>query len=175
MDNRVSYEEQQTQGLIRAASPYPYGYVPAKPPNAIDFTDSDRGIVASSVTAAGEMMIHRQPSPIIRSDDTALMQAQASLVYSAAYAFAAALITGGIVLIAWLMYGTDSDSGHYIVLWLLLWGLAVLIALIVNRAQGLWHSPSGIAHHEIESRERLAMYAIDRHIELIEKRWRLNR
>lgn len=111
---------------------------------------------------------------IVRSDDTALTQVQASLVYSAAYAFAAALITGGIILTAWMQYGTGDDGSNYVVLWLLLWGLSVLIALIVNRAQGLHHSSTGIAHHEIESRERLAMYAIDRHVELIEKRWRLD-
>jgi len=172
MNHRVSYEDQQAQGLVRTA-PRPY-YVPAKSHGSIDFTDVDRGIVDSSVTAAGEMMTQRQIAHVGR-DDTTLNQAKASLVYSAAYAFAAALITGGMVLIVWLTYGTDSDSGTYIVLWLLLWGLSVLIALIINRAQGLRYSSTGIAHHEIESRERLAMYAIDRHIELIEKRWRLNR
>jgi hypothetical protein len=175
MNNRVSYEDQQAQGLVRTTSQYPYRYVSAQAPGSITFTDVDRGIVNSAVTAAGEMMTHRQMTHIVRSDDTALTQAQASLVYSAAYAFAAALITGGIVLIAWLKYGINGDGDNYVVLWLLLWGLSVLIALIINRAQGLHHSSTGIAHHEIESRERLAMYAIDRHVELIEKRWRLDR
>src|SRR5689334_3230018 len=110
MNNRVSYEEQQAQGLVRTQ--HPYRYIPAQAPGSINFTDVDRGIVDSSVTAAGEMMTHRQMTHIVRSDDTALTQAQASLVYSAAYAFAAALITGGIVLIAWLKYGATGDGDN---------------------------------------------------------------
>ena len=131
--------------------------------------------VMVSVNAAGEMMTHRQMTHIVRSDDTAVTQAYASLLYSAAYAFAAALITGGIILTAWLRYGAQDNGGDYALAWLLLWGLSILAALIVNRSQGLFYSSSGIAHHEIDSRERIAMYAMDKHIELIEKRWHLDK
>jgi hypothetical protein len=53
---------------------------------------------------------------------------------------------------------------------MVVWGLACLGALAVNRWQGLHYSPSGIAHHEIDSRERVALHAIDRHAEIIERR-----
>jgi hypothetical protein len=110
-------------------------------------------------------------SHIVRSDDTAVTQAYASLIYSAAYGFAAALITAGMVLILWIKYGVAGEGGDYALLWLLLWGISILVALIINRLQGLKYSSSGIARHEIDSRERIAMYIVDKHIELIEKRW----
>ena len=171
MSNVVSREEQIRQGLIRP----PTNYLPARPIGNFEFHDNERGILKGAVDAAGEMMTHRQMTHIVRSDDTAVTQAYASLIYSAAYAFAAALITGGIILTAWLKYGTQDNGGDYALVWLLLWGLSILAALIVNRSQGLYYSSSGIAHHEIDSRERIAMYAMDKHIELIEKRWRLDK
>jgi hypothetical protein len=171
MSNVVSREEQIRQGLIKPRS----NYTPAKPIGSFDFQDNDRGILKSAVDAAGEMMTHRQMTHIVRSDDTAVTQAYASLIYSAAYAFAAALITGGIILIAWIQYGADDNGGDYMLAWLLLWGLSILAALIINRSQGLHYSSSGIAHHEISSREAIARYVIDKHVELIEKRWKIDK
>jgi len=51
----------------------------------------------------------------------------------------------------------------------------VLVALAVNRKQGLYHSATGIAHHEIESREALARYALDKHVDLICARWNIDK
>lgn len=167
----VTREEQVKQGLIKP----PANYTPARAIGSFDFHDNDRGILKGAVDAAGEMMTHRQMTHIVRTDDTAVTQAYASLLYSAAYAFASALITGGIIVIAWLRYGAQDNGGDYALAWLLLWGLSVLAALIVNRSQGLHYSSAGIAHHEISSRERVAMYAMDKHIELIEKRWKIDK
>jgi hypothetical protein len=115
------------------------------------------------------MIAHRQMTHHARSDDSAITNALASLIYSVAMGSAAAMITAGILFIAYNLLG--GDEGLYAIAWLVTWGICVLVALLRNRLQGLWHSPTGIAHHEIESRERIALYAIDRHVQLIEKRW----
>lgn len=59
---------------------------------------------------------------------------------------------------------------HY----LFFWGLAVLVSLMLNRKQGLHHSSTGIAHAEIESRERVALHTINQHVELIKEKWKID-
>jgi len=172
-DNQIiPYEEQIRRGLV----PVPkVNYLPARAEGEIEFKDNDRATLSNAISAASQVMTERQTNYIVKSDDTAITQAKASLLYSVAYAVASALITGGLVLISWSRYGRSDNGGDYVLVWLLFWGLCILTALIVNRAQGLHYSSSGIAHHEINSRESVAKYAIDKHVELIEKRWRIDK
>jgi len=79
------------------------------------------------------------------------------------------LISGGILLLASSVLG--GDERHYALLFLILWGGCFLAALAYNRWQGLWFSPAGLEHHEIDSRERIAMFAIEQHIGLIKAKW----
>ena len=137
-----------------------------------ELTHSERDVVGQALASAGHMIAHRQISHLVRSDDTAITQAQASLLYSLAFAFATALITAGIVLMSWLILG--GEGKWYGLAWLVVWGACVLLSLLRNRWQGLWFSSAGIAHHEIESRERVAMHAIDKHVELLQSKWKLN-
>jgi len=169
VDKIITIDQQCEQGYRK-----PTNYLPARR-HADDFTLNEQSILSHAVGAAGEIMARRQMSHIARSDDTAITSALANLIYSAAYAFAALLITGGIFIMAWLMNGRDGNGGKYLTAWLIVWGICVLAALAINRWQGLWFSSTGIAHHEIDSRERIAMYAVDRHIELLEKRWELDK
>lgn len=97
-------------------------------------------------------------------------QAQATLIHAKADIAVFGAITFALVVLLWLMQGGD------LLLWgfggLLAWGLAGLLALNRNRAQGFYHSPSGVDHHEIDSRERIALHAIDRHADIIEEKYR---
>lgn len=136
---------------------------------------NEQAILGNAVSAAGDVMARRQMSHLARTDDTAITSTIASLIYSSAYAFAALLITGAIFLMGWMNSGRDGDGGWYVTGWLLAWGICVLVSLAVNRSQGLHHSSTGLAHHEISSRERVSLYAIDRHIELLEKKWELEK
>lgn len=106
-----------------------------------------------------------------RQDDDAMSHARATLLVSAAYIVAAAMITAGLLLLAWLFRAMGDAWGLYALSALIVWGLCILVALWANRRQGLHHSPSGIAHAEISSRERLAMHAINVHARLLLKRW----
>lgn len=148
-------------------------YLPAR--TVSDFSMNEQAILGNAVDAAGDMISRRQMSHLSRTDDTAITAAVANLIYSAAYAFAALLITGGVFLLAWLSSGRDGNGTWYFVGWLVAWGVCILVALGINRSQGLYHSSTGLAHHEIDSRERVAMYTVDRHIELLEKRWEIEK
>jgi hypothetical protein len=169
VSNYITIDEQEARGLRRPAQNHPEHFI--TPYRQGDITATEHGVIASSLSAAGTVMAHRQMSHLARSDDTALTNAFASLFYSLAYSIAGALITGGILLLAYSLLG--GEEGLYVIAWFVLWGVCLLGALAYNRWQGLWFSPAGLDHHEIDSRERIAMHAIDKHIELIERRWRI--
>jgi len=128
-------------------------------------------IIARGSQFAGQLMTTRTPAADIQTHDSAMTHAKASLLYSVAYSAPAAMITAGLLLIIWMYRG--GPSGLYFFTGLIVWGIAFLAALYGNRAQGLHHSASGIAHHEIDAKTEVAMYAIDRHLDLLEKRWSL--
>ncbi len=109
-----------------------------------------------------------------RQDDDAITHAKATLLVALAYIIAAGMITAGLLLIIWLYRGLGEGWGMYTFTGLIVWGLCVLAALFGNRKQSLWHSPTGIAHHELDSRERIARHAIDTHAGLLLKRWELD-
>lgn len=127
----------------------------------------------------------------IRHQDDAITNAKASLLYSKAIIFVVSIGITAIMFLAYLNYGGDIEI--YAGVELLALSGAGLLALLYNRHQGLHHSASGIAHHElktqeklarrhaqtqeyaIDSAERIALHAIDKHTELIERRWQLER
>ena len=169
MDNFAPYDPPVKQGLIQVNDHADNRYVSAYGAPRYELSTTDQAMLNSVVIAASEITARRQTNHLVSSDDNAITQAQASLVYSTAYTIPIALITGGICLLGY--WNEGGGGGFYTLLWLISWGICTLIVLALNRQQGLWHSASGIAHHEIESRERVALHAIDKHIALIEKRW----
>lgn len=108
-------------------------------------------------------------------DDSAITHAKATLLVSSAYIAAAGMITGGLLLLAYVFRALGDSWGAYVYGGLIVWGLCVLAALYGNRRQSLHHSPTGIAHHEIDSRERVALHALDLHADLLIKRWEMDR
>ena len=166
MPHTITIQEQERRGLRdRKPANYVVPYSPA------EITANEQGVIDSALSAAGTVMSGRQMSHLAKSDDTALTNAFASLFYSLAYSIAGAFISGGLLLLAYCVLG--GDEGIYALVFLVLWGCCFLAALAYNRWQGLWFSPAGLEHHEIDSRERIAMFAIEKHIELIQTRWKL--
>ena len=110
-----------------------------------------------------------------RQDDNALTHAKASLLVSAAYGVAAGMITLGLLLIVWIFHALGDRLAVYFYAGLLSWGVFTLVILLLNRRQGLHHSSSGIAHHEIDAKTDIAFHAIDTHAELLREKWRLER
>jgi hypothetical protein len=142
------------------------GYVPAHKRGDLRHEHVD--VLRNGVQVAGNVMSQGQQTHYARSDDSAMTLAMASLLYAAGLAVPAALITGGIFLIAYMVIGRG-DAGIWAMSFLVVWGCCVLGAMLWNRKIGLWHSPTGIAHHEIDSRERVAIHAIDAHLAIVEK------
>ncbi|HMN27724.1 MAG TPA: hypothetical protein PKE45_06160 [Caldilineaceae bacterium] len=165
MPDYITIREQEKLGLRRQA----HSSNPVAAYTQNEITAPEQGVVHAALAAAGTVMAHRQMAHLAKSEDTALTNAWASLFYSVAYSLAGALITGGMLCLAFLLFG--GDEAIYLLTWLVVWGICLLAALAYNRWQGLWFSPAGLDHHEIDSRERIAMHAIDQHIELIERRW----
>jgi hypothetical protein len=110
-----------------------------------------------------------------RMDDSAITHAKATLLVSAAYIVAAGMITAGLLLVVWLFRGLGDDWAAYTFTGLIAWGVCILAALWGNRRQSLHHSPTGIAHHELDSRERIARHAIDTHASLLLSKWGMDR
>lgn len=162
----VSRQEQEEMGLLPRHQAAGDRFVPGH--DRHELTAADQAVLASALRAGADMITHRQASHHARSDDNAMGLALASLVYSLAYGVALLLITGGLLLAGYMTLG--GDGGRWLTAWLVVWGLACLGALAVNRWQGLHYSPAGLAHHEIDSRERIAVHAIDRHADIIERR-----
>ena len=142
-------------------------YVPGR--GSAELLPTEQALLGNVVNAAGTVMANRQESHVARSEDTALTNAFASLFYSLAYSIAGAAITGGLLLL--LLFFIGGDEEVYMVVFFILWGLCLLGALAYNRWQGLWFSPAGLQHHEIDSRERIALHIVDRHIDLLEQKW----
>jgi hypothetical protein len=99
-------------------------------------------------------------------------------------------VTAAVSFLIW--YQVGGDVTIYSLGWLVAWGSVSYFAMHRNRGQAYDHSPTGVARleqrsqvamhdraagvqeYEIDSRERIALHAIDRHADLIEKRWRLD-
>lgn len=137
-----------------------------------ELTASERDALSSIVSTSGHVMAHRQMSHLARSEETPITNAVSSLIYSLAYSVAGAMITGGLLILLLILFGGNEEI--YLLLWFILWGLCFLGALAYNRWQGLHHSPAGLDHAEIRSRERIAMFIVDRYIGLLEKKWGLD-
>lgn len=161
---RVSLSEQEQRGLV----PHTNKNTFVQPTRAYEISQVEGSLLSNATTAAGEIMTHRQMTHIARSDDTAVTHAAASLLYSAAYSgvfLAVAVFVGAILML-------NMDEGQWVVgaILFLSWGSFTMYMLWHNREQGLHHSSAGIAHAEIDSRERIALHAIDKHAAIIEKR-----
>jgi hypothetical protein len=159
-------EEQEELGSRRSSREnfiLPYG--------RNELTPAEREVLGQALATSGHVMAHRQMAHLARSEETPITNALSSLIYSFAYSVAGAMITGGLLILLLSLFGGDEEI--YLVIWFILWGLCFVGALAYNRWQGLWFSPAGLDHHEIDSRERIAKFVVDRHIELLEKKWQL--
>lgn len=110
-----------------------------------------------------------------RQDDDAITHARATLLIAAAYILAAGMITLGLLLIVWLFRGLGERFAPYAYVGMIVWGLCILAALWGNRRQSLYHSPTGIAHHELDIRESIARHAIDTHANLLLRQLEVNK
>lgn len=105
------------------------------------------------------------------SHDSAVSIAGGSLLYSIAYMVVFGVIVVALAALVWWFSDDSLDLPLLGMGSLLLWGGGSYLILYKNREQGLEHSPTGIEHAKIESKERVALRAIDAHIYLTERQW----
>lgn len=157
-EQTITYEEQERRGLIRRAA----NFVAPRPPQ---LPAVRRMSEAESAALTGLTQGAMQPSETIqlptldnshtghiREVSDPILQAKASLLYSVAIMAVAAFVIGALLILSGICEG---DPGAFFGLEILGTGIVGMIALAVNRKQGLHHSATGIAHAEVETRERM--------------------
>ena len=166
----ITLEEQREMGL-RVERNF-VAPVRAEPTTAYQITPAELASMQQGNAIAGQVMAY-DPAHLAKSQDTAQTIANASLTYALSYGciFAAVALPVGLILV----FGFGASGWDVSLISFLTWGAFTMYMLRGNRAQGLYHSPTGIGHHEIESREKIAIHAIDRHVDMVERRWEIER
>lgn len=116
---------------------------------------------------AGVALAGRTAHSRSQQSDTAVSHARAHLIASAPVVGALTVTSSGLVLLGWLL------AGGPMLVWLgvdlLIVGIGSVIALTRSRRLSLEHSPAGVERRDIDARAQIAMYAIDRHCEMVER------
>lgn len=132
-----------------------------------DITAAEAQLITGGQQLAGYAMAGRSGHSRAQQTDTALTHARAHLVASAPVVGGLLVTTTGLILLGWLL------AGGSLVIWisieLVLVGAGAVVALNRSRRAGLEHTPAGVERHEIDARARVAMYAVDRHCEMVER------
>ncbi|MEZ4684157.1 MAG: hypothetical protein R2932_59100 [Caldilineaceae bacterium] len=130
------------------------------------------GAVEAQVMAGGQQLANlalagRTAHSRAQQSDTAITHAQAHLIASAPVVAGLAVTSSGLVLLGWLAVGGPALA--WIGLELLIVGAGAVVALTRSRRAGLEHTPAGVERHEIDARVKVAIHAIDRHCEMVER------
>jgi hypothetical protein len=136
-----------------------------------DLTHQEQQILSTAVNAAGDMMAHRQMNALAKSEDTAITHAVGGIIAAVPYVLITAGITGALLLLGLWVFG--GEEVVYLFLWIFSWGVVSLYFVHRNRETSLDHSPAGIARMEIESREEVAKYTVDRFVTMLERKWNI--
>ena len=172
---KVTREEQIEMGIVNS-SPWveknfvAAGIVPAK---ANELSPAEADLAGRGHQLAGAIMQSGQHSGYLRTVADPVTLEKANLLSTAPILGAIAMIVTGIVVIAGLFGFFGAGLGNYFVAWLAIFGVAGLVALIWNRRVTHWNSAAGVAHHELDAKTEVARYAIDRHCEMLERKWGL--
>ena len=132
-----------------------------------DLTPAQSQALADGQHLANVAMSGRGVNSRALQNDTAVSHAVAHLIVAAPVVGSLALVTSGLVLLGWLV------AGGPVALWIgvdvLLLGGSSFVALSKQRRAGLEHTPAGVERHDIDVRGQVAMYAIDRNCEMVER------
>jgi hypothetical protein len=130
-------------------------------------TSAEAQLMTSGHHLANVALSGRSAQSRAEQSDTALTHAKAHLVASAPLIASLVATTTGLVLLGWLIAG--GSAAIWISVELLIAGAGSVVALARSRRAGLDHTPAGVERHEIDARAKVAMYAIDRHLESMER------
>lgn len=125
----------------------------------------------SELPTLAEIAMRGSHQHLARQDDDALIVARAHLLVSVGYIAAAAMTIAGLLILAAMAGLLGESIGRYVVVWIAAVGIVALVIMFANRRQQHHYSAAGIAHHDLDSRERIARHAIDTHAELLLAQW----
>jgi len=158
MSDKVTVDEQERMGLRR---PRPNVIQPAAQaaPLVRRMSEAEtaalQGLTQGIIQPSQSIQLPQAPqgthSGHIRHTDDPITNAMASLRYSLALGGAAALTIAGLLLLATLQGYLQIGFPDAIGIEIVGTGIVTLVVMIINRAQGLHHSATGIAHHEIKA------------------------
>lgn len=147
-------------------------YVPALTGEIV--VDDNQAITANEahVMAGGQQLANlalagRTARSAATQNDNAVSHAKAHLIASAPVVAGLAVTSTGLVLIGWLIAGGPALA--WISVELLIVGAGAVVVLNRSRRAGLEHTPAGVERHEIDARVQVAIHAIDRHCEMVER------
>ena len=130
-------------------------------------TTAEVALMAGGHQLAGAAMAGRTGHSRAEQSDTAVSHSIAHLIASAPVVGSLLATTTGLMLLGWLLAGGPA------VLWisieLVIVGAGAIVALNRSRRIGLEHSPGGVERYEIDARVEVAKFAIDRHLEAMER------
>ncbi|MCB1452106.1 MAG: hypothetical protein KDJ43_00545 [Rhizobiaceae bacterium] len=147
-------------------------YVPALTGEILPAEDSHALTAPDAAAIAGgqqlaNLALSGRAGSRAQQSDTAVSHAHAHLIASAPVVGGLVVTSSGLVLLGWLI------AGGPLVLWIALQlavvGAGAVVALTRSRRAGLEHTPAGVERHEIDARVKVAMYAIDRSCEMVER------
>lgn len=175
---RVSREEQIRMGIVEPTVWEEKNFVAAgatdlAPSPSTELSPIEGAIVDRGHSLAGQIMQSGNHSGHLRIAGDPVTLEKANLLSTAPIVIAIAMIVTGLILLAGLFGLFGAGLGNYFVAWLAIFGVAGLIALVWNRRITHWNSAAGVAHHELDAKADVAKYAIDRHVELLERKWGL--
>jgi hypothetical protein len=157
-ENRVTREEQEQMGLLRRTANFVAP--PFRSQAIVRRMSADETTALTAITQSAAQPSHAIQLPSIDSTHTShtrdvstpVEHAKASLLYSVAIMAVSAFVIGALLILSGVCEG---DPGAFFGLEIVGTGVVGMIALAVNRLQGLHHSATGIAHAEVKTRERM--------------------
>ncbi len=162
----------------------PAAWVPGQtaqpsPEIQLGFNQAESQFMQQAHQAAGAVLNaprrEREHSGHTRQTDNAMGIARATVfvAWQSMIPIAGAMI--GLLFLVWLLAG--GNVGYYVAFYIFALGVIGAAALYKNRAIGLHHSLTGIAHHELEvqqaeseGRNATALAIVDKHLALLEKK-----
>lgn len=150
----------------------PTSYVPALVGEIVEDDHQAITTMETQLMTGGQQLAHvamagRSGHSRAQQSDTAITHAQAHLIASAPIVGGLVVTTTGLVLLGWLIAG--GPALVWIGVELLIVGAGSVAALARSRRAGLEHTPAGVERHEIDARVQVAIHAIDRHCEMVER------
>jgi hypothetical protein len=172
--------DEQRDAWILTTEPSRSTAVARRPASPVALSDGESRVMEQGYQVAQRAQqrpARAQSARPVQPRDDALTHAHAARVAALPKLVVFGGVTALLLLILLVVHPFDVGAGWYFVAALLAWGGYSLRALNYDRAVGLRYSSAGVElerevtdRHDISSRERVAMHALDTHLAYLRER-----